>query len=98
MADGMVEWRLNHLKGLLSFNDAKIGYQTRICKSSGLSFSSHRHWTRHIFCTWSNEHEVKQNEVIDGRRASSVANATISFIEFVFTKEHSSNCSFVMLI
>jgi hypothetical protein len=41
---------------------------------------------------------VKQNEVIDGRRASSVANVTISFIEFVFTKEHSSNCSFVMLM
>ena len=98
MADGMVKWRPNRLRGLLSFNDAKIGYQTRICKSSGLSLSSRRHWTRHIFCTWSSEHDVKQNEVIDGRRASSVANATISFIKFVFTKEYSSNCSFVMLI
>ncbi len=97
MADRMVECRLNRLRGLLSFNDAKIGYQTRICKFSGLSLSSRRHRTRHIFCTWSNEHEVKENEVIGRRRASSVANATISFIEFVFTKEQSSNCSFVRL-
>jgi hypothetical protein len=82
---------------LLSFNDAKIGYQTQICKLSGLSLSSRKYRTRHIFCTWSNEHEVKQNEVIDRRRASSVANATISSIEFVFMKEQSSNCSVVRL-
>jgi hypothetical protein len=85
-------------RALLSFNDANIGYQTRICKLSGLSLSSCKYRTSHIICTWSNEHEVKQNEVFNRRRrVSSVASVTISFIEFVFTKDQSLNCSVVRL-
>ena len=51
--------------------------------------SSCKHRTKHIDCTVSNMHEVNQNEVIDVRWASSVANARISLIVFVLLKEHS---------
>jgi hypothetical protein len=36
----------------------------------------------------SNMHEVNQNEVIDDKRASSVATSRISLIVFVLLKQH----------
>jgi hypothetical protein len=40
------------------------------------------------YCSVSNMHEVNQNEVIDDKRASSVATSRISLIVFVLLKQH----------